>query len=100
MYIRSILAILDHNNNIGREVVGGDVQFSKATKQWRFKNKYKKKNYAWKSELLEKIINYNPVVCKLPQVKFKVPKNIYKVQKPSLSEAKKKHLSRFATKNK
>jgi hypothetical protein len=45
MYIRSILAILDHNFNLNRKVVGGVVNYSKASKQWVFKNRYVEKNY-------------------------------------------------------
>lgn len=99
MYIRSILAILDHNFNIDREVVGGDVQFSKASKRWHFKNKYEKKDYSWKSSLLHEIVNYDPKTDKLPEVCFEVPKNIYKTEKPTLNEAKHKHMSRFTKKN-
>ncbi|CAG9760342.1 unnamed protein product [Ceutorhynchus assimilis] len=100
MYIRSILAILDHNFNVGREVVGGDVQFPKSSKRWHFKNKYQKKTYFWKADLLQKILNYDSKTGKLPEVIFKVPKNSYKVEKPSFSAAKDKHVSRFTTKGK
>jgi hypothetical protein len=77
MYIRSILAILDHNFNLNWEVVGGVVNYSKASKQWVFKNRYLEKNNSWKTEFLQIILNYDSQHESLEPMDFEVIVHIF-----------------------
>lgn len=101
MFLRSILAIIDNNYNVGRPVVGGDVQYSKSIKQWHYKNKYREKTDEWRSEIRDTILHFND--CSLlpdePEYNRSLPKNIYNTEKPTILEAKAKHTSRFSRQN-
>jgi len=40
MYMRSIIAILDHNNNVNKKEVGEKIVFSKPSSRYVIKKKY------------------------------------------------------------
>lgn len=42
MVLKTKLAIIDHNANLNKDIVGHTSQFSKATSSWVMKNKYSK----------------------------------------------------------
>ena len=44
MYVRSMIAALDHNFHQGKDVVGDSVEYSKSAGDWVYKRKYEKKN--------------------------------------------------------
>lgn len=62
----------------------------------------KKKSYEWRYDLLEAILQYDNYKtlsdCETAFFNTHIPKNIYNVEKPSLPDAKEKHMSRFSNK--
>jgi hypothetical protein len=103
MVMRSILAILDHNANVSRKIIGQSTVYSKAKKCYVLKNKYEYKCNMWKEELVQRILNfvyepnsvpYNPEIDKL-LFPFEIPERMVEVSKPTSDEILKKRFSRF-----
>jgi diphthamide synthase subunit DPH2 len=94
MVLRTILAILDHNNNVGRKVKSQVRKYSKATKQWKLRDVYETKKDQWRLDLVQKIVSSatNKEMCEVsPAIQkilfpFELPKNIAPIEKPTMAE--------------
>jgi hypothetical protein len=95
MVLRTILAVLDHNNNVGREVVGERVRYNKVSKRYFLGDQYAAKSSQWRTDLVNKIVDFtkNPSLIEFnPDVEellfpFPIPKNIaVGVPKPTIQE--------------
>ncbi|KAF4531013.1 hypothetical protein B566_EDAN009757 [Ephemera danica] len=101
--MRSLIPIIDHNNNTQRKIVATYPQYSKAAKGWVLKNRYEKKSYSWRDNLMKsfKFYCYNPT--KIPDCTeidkilfpFKAPKNIAPFPCGSKDEMSRSKYSRF-----
>jgi hypothetical protein len=56
MVLKTILAILDHNYNVKRKIIGSRPVFSKATKKKVHRNIYTASSNEWRQKLIGKII--------------------------------------------
>ncbi|KAF4530368.1 hypothetical protein B566_EDAN018171 [Ephemera danica] len=103
--MRSTLAVLDHNYNVGRKVTGSKVVWSKASKSYIVKNVYEKKSNQWRKDILNSVMSClsnpeqfsesnSPAVQKLFQP-YEIPANIAPVEKPVLEDLLRKKFSRF-----
>lgn len=99
MMIRSMLAILDHNNNIGRKKVRESVRYSKSQKKWVYVPVYQAKNNNWRKELVDNICTVVRGQVKLDEMLYidniELPQNIAPISKPTMEEAKSLYFSRF-----
>lgn len=96
MVLRGILAVLDHNANIGRECVGKSMKFSKSRKEWIIIKKYASKSTAWRDDLISKIMKLEDY---FPNKKYdaEIPENIAPVPRPTLAEVERRpRYSRFS----
>jgi hypothetical protein len=101
MVARGILAVLDHNANVKRLKIKEKLQWSKAQKKWIYKKLPAAKSNEWRQNLLTEIRSF----VKHKDVSFstdnedeyyaEVPANIAPTERPSMSEARQKHFSRF-----
>jgi hypothetical protein len=100
LVVRTILAVLDHNNNQGRKVIGEKVDYSKVTKEYKLHDKYEEKNQSWRKDLVKKcvefvvnpdLITFNPEIDEF-LIPFDIPDNIVptSVVKPSLEQMRMK----------
>ena len=95
MVLRGILAILDHNANLGRECVGESLKYSKSQNDWVLRKKYKSKETAWRDELMSKIMRLE-IYEERVFYDVRLPKNIAPVAKPTMEEMKQRpRYSRF-----
>ncbi|CAI6365786.1 unnamed protein product [Macrosiphum euphorbiae] len=101
MFVRSILAILDHNNNTKKTLIGEKVVFSKPLGRFTIKNSYNKTQNNWKREIIstiieeaEKEISPQPFDVQ-KECNTDIPKNIYRTPCPPYEELKSKRYSRF-----
>jgi hypothetical protein len=53
LYLRSVIAIMDHNWNVNKEKVGEKYMFSKSSGAWVVKNKFQRSNEEWKFNLIQ-----------------------------------------------
>lgn len=58
MVVRTILAIIDHNSNVGREAVGEKMKYSKPTKEYRMQTTYEEKDDTWRRELVQNCVKF------------------------------------------
>lgn len=100
MVCRSMLAIFDHNSNVGREVKGEQLKFSKATKKWVIRNKYEKKSTEWRKRLLG--IIFQIANTEMTSVEgtdryagLGIPRNIAPVERPNIEDIRKSVVHRF-----
>jgi hypothetical protein len=102
LVVRTILAVLDHNFNVGREVVGDKVDYNKVSKEYKLHDKYQSKDQSWRRDLVKKcvefvtnpeLITFNPEIDKL-LIPFDLPDNIVPIgiQRPSIDELRKKKI--------
>ena len=102
MYARTQLAVLDHNENLGRKQAvtkankkREKLQYSKVTKQWVVKDVKEQKSRQYVQEVLNEI----PAVMKGNIEKNDkletIPRTIATVPKPNKAEASANRLSRF-----
>jgi hypothetical protein len=101
MVARGILAVLDHNANVKRLKIKEKLQWSKAQKKWIYKKLPAAKSNEWRQNLLTEIRSF----VKHKDVSFSTdnedeyyaedPANIVPTERPSMSEARQKHFSRF-----
>jgi hypothetical protein len=101
MVARGILAVLDHNANVKRLKIKEKLQWSEAQKKWIYKKLPAAKSNEWRQNLLTEIRSF----VKHKDVSFstdnedeyyaEVPANIAPTERPSMSEARQKHFSRF-----
>jgi len=103
MVLRSKLAIMDHNANINKELIGDKAQFSKATGSWVLKNKYAKSTNIWKYDIMEKVEKFctnknTNDINSIPKLAHEVvvPDRIAQIPKPAIEELKKNKFSRFS----
>jgi len=96
MVLRSKLAIMDHNANINKELIGDKAQFSKATGSWVLKNKYAKSTNIWKYDIMEKVEKFCTTkntndINSIPKLAHEVvvPDRIAQIPKPAIKELKK-----------
>lgn len=102
MYIRSILAIIDHNSNLNKNPIGEKVVYSKSLRKYTIKTRFEPTKSEWRRVILENlqtaIRNGVPVVCEQFTYSNKnAPKNIAPVTKPDLDDLKAKRFSRFSS---
>ena len=109
MVPRTQLAILDHNNNVGRpQTVDDDgggrykIVFPKATKCWVAKPIYEPKSYLYRRELLSEIIALREKkttilnTYKVEPLPAPIASRITSVKRPEKSKIIKKRISRFS----
>jgi len=101
MFVRSILAILDHNNNTEKTLVGEKIVFSKPLGRFTIKNSYNKSQNNWKRDIMSKIIEEaEKEISPQPfdeqkECNTDILKNIYRTPRPTYGELKLKRYSRF-----
>ncbi|XP_065353582.1 uncharacterized protein LOC135948296 [Cloeon dipterum] len=96
MQLRMILAILDHNNNVGRAVTGSHTRYSKSRKAFSLENTYETKDHTWRYDLIHDILQYaghpdeflgsEEEQLKLLSPPYSIPKSTVSVPKPGLEE--------------
>lgn len=102
MVVRTILAVLDHNTNVGRKVIGEKMEYAKVSKEYKLYDQYEEKDQTWRKELVQKcvefvrdpeLITFNPDIDQF-LMPFDLPKNIIPsdVVKPTIEELRKKKL--------
>ncbi|KAE9524465.1 hypothetical protein AGLY_015186 [Aphis glycines] len=100
MYIRSIMAILDHNYNTNKQVVGDKMVYSKPLGKYTIKNVYERTDNDWRKRIMEKVLDlakkktneYN--IITIPE-ETEIPKSIAPIPKPNIEEIRSKRYSRF-----
>jgi len=95
MILRHILAVLDHNYNVGRAKTGTKIVYSPARKEYVEKAVFAPKDDSWKYAILQiilkfsstnpEIIEFNPAVEEL-LFPFHLPKNITGLEKPTTKD--------------
>ncbi|CAB3382622.1 Hypothetical predicted protein [Cloeon dipterum] len=104
MVLRTILAAMDTNNNVGREIVGTGMRYSKGQKAYVLLNKYEDKSDKWRKNLVNRIVQYvaNPSLidedeAEIMQLLFPldVPDNIAQVEKPPKETLEAKRMERL-----
>jgi hypothetical protein len=94
MVTRTILAIIDHNENVGRQVIGDQSKYSKATKEHKLQARYEAKDESWRRELVQNcvkfvtndhFVEFNPDLDAL-LMPFDLPKSIAQSEKPSIED--------------
>lgn len=95
MVLRTILAVMDHNSNIGRAKIGTKWVYSNAKKTMVEKAKYAPKSDVWRKKLLDDIVVFSTSDPELvefdPQVEellypFHLPKNMTGLARPTHAE--------------
>lgn len=92
MNYRTILAYLDHNNNIERDQKNWyKYQYSKISGRWVARRVYADKKYSWRKDLLKdamdlRISGVSPPNCEAPFSNISFPRNIAPVHMPSKTE--------------
>lgn len=100
MVVRTILAVLDHNTNVGRQVIGEKMEYAKVSKEYKLYDQYEEKDQTWRKELVQKcvefvrnpeLITFNPDIDQF-LIPFDLPNNIIPsdVVKPTIEELRKK----------
>ncbi|XP_025413422.1 uncharacterized protein LOC112685695 [Sipha flava] len=57
MYIRSILAILDHNYNTNKQLVGDKMVYSKPLGKYTIKNVYERTDTDWRKQIMHEVLD-------------------------------------------
>ena len=102
--IRSMLATIETNRNVITDKPDKPkmyARYSKASAQWVLKKKSAKKDYSYRHEVVENIMNNvrigrNEEVDMSEYIPSDLPKNIAPVPRPSMDELLAKHRSRMA----
>jgi hypothetical protein len=95
MVTRGILAILDHNANVGRDCLSESLKYSKGQKKWILKKKYETKSTGWRDALIDKIMRLESYDVEA-DVSDNIPQNIAPIPKPSIEEVRQQpRYSRF-----
>lgn len=103
MFLRSIIAILDHNNNVGRKAKSQRPQYSKVSGRWVMKNVYEPKTSTWKCNIVSRVLSHfmDPGSSVLPRVTkpANIPANIAPVPRPSIQDLKRSYQTRYPGKH-
>ena len=109
MIIRTKLAAMDNNYNVGRKQArvqkgsnAGDdryrLVFPKAKKQWIVKTIYVEKDYSWRKDLIDNVVFFlvhdEHENIQMSNKISSIPPNIATKQRPDKNEAIKNHISR------
>ncbi|XP_063909811.1 uncharacterized protein LOC135127297 [Zophobas morio] len=100
MVLRGMLAILDHNFNVSKDVVSDSQKYSKISGKWVYRKIYRKKNYDWRQDLVKNVCSLGDYVVDVDQqaeYAGMVPENIAPVSKPSLDTTRQQYYSRFGS---
>lgn len=96
MVLRGMLAILDHNLNLNRDICRTGVRYSKSTKKYVVRNIRVSKDYTWRQDMTEKVCAFvrGEIDLSIDEDPYlvEVPKNIAPVPRPVAFEM---HQSRF-----
>lgn len=100
MYIRSIMAILDHNYNTNKQVVGDKMVYSKPLGKYTIKNVYERTDNDWRKRIMKKVLDlakkktneYN--IITIPE-EIEIPKSIAPIPRPNIEKIRSKRYSRF-----
>jgi len=98
MYIKSIIAIIDHNSNLNKKKIGLYYLFTKPTGKWVTKNIYEKGTNKWRDEIINSILDHLNGVKISPlktPLNVTLPKNIVPIHRPALEIMRNSHHSRF-----
>ena len=106
MVARTQLAAIDHNFNIWRDQKTDDHgqpkfyrAFSKVTGRWTAKRLYEEKDYTFRLDLMDMVLEQKELKSDLTTMhqekKKTLPKNIAKLPAPPTSELVEAHISRF-----
>jgi hypothetical protein len=95
MVLRNILAVMDHNLNLGREQIGERVVYCPAKKEYVIKPTFGPKDESWRIDLADKIVKFATTEPNLvefdPRIEellfpFDLPANITGLEKPTVQE--------------
>lgn len=101
MYLRSILAILDHNYNTGKNIIGNKMVFSNTLRKYTIKNTYERSKTNWRKQIInmiEELFKENILEPMDISENVSVPQNIVILPKPDVDEMREKKYSRFSYK--
>lgn len=103
MHMRSILAILDHNSNVNKTMIGDKMVYSKPLGRYTMKNRYTSTTNNWRAEIMQNVKEKakKSLICQNQdeQLLIPVPKNIVSIPKPDINELRSKKYSRFLNDN-
>jgi len=101
IYLRSILEILDHNYNTGKNIIDDKMVFSKSLRKYTIKNTYEQSKTDWRKQIMNKVEELSKSNMLEPMnipENVSVPQNIVLLPKPDLDETREKKYSRFFNK--
>ncbi|XP_050064701.1 uncharacterized protein LOC114122846 [Aphis gossypii] len=101
MHMRSILAILDHNSNVNKTMIGDKMVYSKSLGRYTMKNRYTSTTNNWRAEIMQNVKEKSKIslICQNQDQLISVPKNIISIPKPDINELRSKKYSRFFNDN-
>lgn len=101
MHMRSIIAILDHNSNVGKTMIGDKMVYSKPLGHYTIKNRYSSTTNDWRAEIMQNIKEKakENIIFQSQEQLIPVPKNIISTPKPDINELRSKKYSRFFNDN-
>lgn len=99
MVLRGMLAIIDHNENVGRVVRRTETRYSKITKKYVERVIREDKCYNWRKILIDKVLAFvrgdlDVSIEDDPHL-VDVPQNIAPIPRPSLEEMQHSRFTRF-----
>jgi len=101
MYIRSILAILDHNYNTNKTLVGDKMVYSKPLGKYTIKNVYERTDTDWRKQIMHEVLDLakkktnDYSIITIPE-EIEIPKSIAPIPRPNIEEIRSKRYSRFS----
>lgn len=98
MVLRGMLAIIDHNVNVGREVNRTEVRYSKPTKKFVERSIRFEKDNSWRKDLVAKVCDIvGGRDCSIEDDPYhiEVSANITSIAWPSTEELRERRFSRF-----
>ncbi|CAI6373647.1 unnamed protein product [Macrosiphum euphorbiae] len=101
MYLGSIIAILDHNYNVNKTLIGDKLVFSKPIGRYTLKNRYKNPSNNWRQIIIENIkinartVNNLNTETSTIDDNLRIPTNIVSIPNPNIDKMRLKKYSRF-----
>ncbi|KAL4152882.1 hypothetical protein QTP88_000715 [Uroleucon formosanum] len=101
MHMRPILAILDHNSNVNKTMIGDKMVYSKPFGCYTMKNRYTSTTNNWRAEIMQNVKEKSKIslICQNQDQLISVPKNIVSIPKLDINELRSKKYSRFFNDN-
>lgn len=99
MHMRSIIAILDHNSNVGKTMIGDKMVYSKPLGRYTIKNRFSSTTNDWRAEIMQNTKEKAMENIIFQSQLIPVPKNIISTPKSEINELRSKKYSRFFNDN-